>query len=148
MNCQQVFMLLALFYRPGNGFSLVDFEPKNSTIETRSQFHQHFTPAFFVWKYSEAFLFLQFGFVIFWHKNIGAKAAGKMLMNWLQGRTIRQNELSCRCLLAKLRLATFQQIVRIDVQSDCKRSCLQKQKMFHWKREVQYSRILEHFGPG
>ncbi len=27
-----------------------------------------------------AFLWLQFGFVIFWHKNIGAKAACKILM--------------------------------------------------------------------
>jgi len=29
-----------------------------------------------------AFLFLQFDFVIFWQKNIGAKTAGKMLMEF------------------------------------------------------------------
>ncbi len=33
-----------------------------------------------------AFLELQFGFVIFWHKNIGAKAAYKMLMKLTTGR--------------------------------------------------------------
>jgi len=31
----------------------------------------------------EAFLYLQFGFVIFWQKNITAKAARKMLMKLL-----------------------------------------------------------------
>jgi len=31
-----------------------------------------------------AFLWLQFGFLIFWHKNIGAKAAGKMLVKLTQ----------------------------------------------------------------
>jgi hypothetical protein len=32
-----------------------------------------------------AFLHLQFGFVIFWQKNISAKAARKMLMKWTPG---------------------------------------------------------------
>jgi len=35
----------------------------------------------------EAFFYLKFGFVIFWQKNISAKAAHKMLMKW----TIRVN---------------------------------------------------------
>jgi len=32
-----------------------------------------------------AFLYLQFGFVIFWQKNIGSKAARKMLMKLTPG---------------------------------------------------------------
>jgi len=32
-----------------------------------------------------AFLYLQFGFVIFWRKNIGAKAARKMWMKLFIG---------------------------------------------------------------
>jgi len=32
-----------------------------------------------------AFLLLQFDFVFFWHKNIGAKAASKMLMKLTTG---------------------------------------------------------------
>jgi len=31
------------------------------------------------------FLFIQFGFVVFWQKNIGAKAAHKMLMKLTKG---------------------------------------------------------------
>jgi len=30
--------------------------------------------------FCSAFLYLQFGFVIFWHKNIGAKTARKVLV--------------------------------------------------------------------
>jgi len=48
---------------------------------TRCQFHQHFTRAFFVQKcFFAAFLLLQFGFDFFWPKNIGKKAACKILM--------------------------------------------------------------------
>jgi len=35
-----------------------------------------------------AFLYLQFGFVIFWHKNIGAKAARKMLVKLTTGHLV------------------------------------------------------------
>jgi len=35
--------------------------------------------------FCEAFLYLQFGFVIYWQKNIGAKAAHKMLMKLTTG---------------------------------------------------------------
>jgi len=51
-------------------------------IDYRCQFQQHFTRAFFNWKCfgHTAFLYLHFGFVIFWRKNIGAKAARKMML--------------------------------------------------------------------
>jgi len=60
-----------------------------------SKFHQHFTQAFFVPKcFAQLFFLVTFwlcnfllkeyrrksGFVIFWRKNFGAKAARKMLM--------------------------------------------------------------------
>ncbi len=46
----------------------------------RCKFHQHFTSAFCMKVLCAAFLLLQFGFVIFWRKNIGAKAACKIVM--------------------------------------------------------------------
>jgi len=39
-----------------------------------------------------AFLLLQFGFVSFWWKNIGAKGAHKMLMKLTIGQRIRSSE--------------------------------------------------------
>ncbi len=47
---------------------------------SRCRFHQHFTSRFFKQKFFSAFLCLQFGFVAFSQKNIGAKAARKMLV--------------------------------------------------------------------
>jgi len=38
-----------------------------------------------------AFLYLCFGFVIFWRKNIGAKVASKMLMKLKPARFSRAN---------------------------------------------------------
>jgi hypothetical protein len=40
---------------------------------------------FLIKVFCTAFLKLQFGFVIFWYKNIGAKAACKMLMKLTTG---------------------------------------------------------------
>jgi len=37
---------------------------------------------------SAAFLLLQFGFIIFWQKNIGKKAACKMLLTLTTGKII------------------------------------------------------------
>ena len=34
MNCHQIFIFLVVFFGRGNGFSLVEFQPKNSTLET------------------------------------------------------------------------------------------------------------------
>ena len=46
------------------------------------QVHQHFTTSFFCTKVScAAFICLQFVFVLCWQKEIGAKAARKMLVN-------------------------------------------------------------------
>jgi hypothetical protein len=36
-----------------------------------------------------AFLYLQIGFEFFWHKNVGAKAARKMLMKCSTGQVIK-----------------------------------------------------------
>jgi hypothetical protein len=48
---------------------------------TWCQFHQCFTNSFFVQKFfCAAFMWLQFGFVIFWRKDFGTKAAHKMLV--------------------------------------------------------------------
>jgi len=50
--------------------------------ETWCHFNQPFTHAFYA-----AFLLLQFGFEFFRQKNIGAKAARKMLMKLTLGAT-------------------------------------------------------------
>jgi len=57
---------------------------------SRCQFYQHLKSSFFVWKcFCSAFLYLQFGFVTFWQKNIGTKAALKKVgWNWLQGSCV------------------------------------------------------------
>ncbi len=44
------------------------------------QFHQYFASSFFIACFCAAFMCLQFGFVIFWQKDFGAKAAHKMLV--------------------------------------------------------------------
>ncbi len=50
-------------------------------LQIRCQFPQHFTSRFFCKKvFWAAFFNLQFGFIIFWQKNIGTKVAHKMLM--------------------------------------------------------------------
>ncbi len=47
----------------------------------RCQFHQYFMSSVFCTKaFCAAFLCLQFGFVIFWRKDFGTKAAHKMLV--------------------------------------------------------------------
>ena len=51
-------------------------------------------------------------------------------------RRVRRVELSGQRLSSKLRLATFRQIVRTDLQSVGQRSCFQAQQVFHWKRKV------------
>ncbi len=52
-----------------------------ATVDTGCQFHQFITSSFFVRKFfCTAFMCLQFGFVIFWQKDFGAKAAHKMLV--------------------------------------------------------------------
>ena len=49
--------------------------------ETMCQFHQHFMSSFFCTKvFWAAFLYLRLRFVFFWRKDIGAKAACKMLV--------------------------------------------------------------------
>ncbi len=50
------------------------------------QFHQHFICIFFIQKcFSKFFSSLQFGFLIFWQKNIGKKATRKMLVKLTTG---------------------------------------------------------------
>jgi len=52
---------------------------------SRCQFHQHFMGSFFMRKcFLKLLLFLQFAFVIFWQKIIGAKAVCIMLMKLSQ----------------------------------------------------------------
>ncbi len=65
-------------------------KPVTTTLQQveRSQvlIHQQFISSFFVQKcLAKLFLYLQFGFVIFWQKNIGAKAASKMLVKLTTG---------------------------------------------------------------
>jgi len=50
------------------------------------KFQQHFTSSFFVQEFfSQLFLYFQFGFVIFWQKNIDLKVVSKMLMKLRPG---------------------------------------------------------------
>jgi hypothetical protein len=51
-----------------------------ATVITRCQFHQHFTCAFFVQKCLRSFSLVTVWLCNFWSKEIGAKAAHKMLM--------------------------------------------------------------------
>jgi len=55
-----------------------------SEIDLRCQFHQHTKVL------CTAFLYLQFDFVIFWQKNISAKATRKMLMKLTIGGQFHQ----------------------------------------------------------
>jgi hypothetical protein len=53
----------------------------------RCQFHQYFTSSFFTIKFfCAAFICLQFGFLIFWRKDFGAKADHKMLVKLTTGQ--------------------------------------------------------------
>ncbi len=65
-----------------------------STVEcflTKFQFHQHFMRDFFHMKAScAAFLYLNFRFVLSWHKNIGAKDALKILVKLTTGVVIHK----------------------------------------------------------
>ncbi len=63
-----------------------DCGKKFYNIGPRCQFHKHFTSSFFVQKFFyAAFMCLQFGFVIFWRKDFGTKAAYKMLVKLMAG---------------------------------------------------------------
>ena len=73
----------------------------------RCQFHKYFTLDFFCTQvFCEAFLYLQFGFVFFWHKEIGAKAARKMLVKLTTDRSDRTG-------VANTWLAPWEEKVRV-----------------------------------
>ncbi len=89
-------------YRPRlpDFFLLSDFQSYKTFLfvfEGWCQLYQYFMSSFFVWKfYCEAFMCLQFGFVIFWRKEFGAKGAHKMLVKlrpgfWIYPHTTHQN---------------------------------------------------------
>jgi len=61
-------------------FTMVDWLPGVNFINI---LHWNFLYKIVLWRFS----LLQFGFVVFWHKNIGAKAARKMLMKLTTGHT-------------------------------------------------------------
>jgi len=57
-------------------------------VDGRSQFHQHFTCAFFEQKRNEQhFSSYSLAFIIFWQKDIGEKSARKMLVKLRPGIT-------------------------------------------------------------
>jgi hypothetical protein len=51
------------------------------------QFHQYFT-TFYTKVFFEAFICLQFGFLIFWQKDFSTKAAHKMLVKLAPGANV------------------------------------------------------------
>ncbi len=55
---------------------------KSAAVHSYRELHQHFTNNFIncTIVFSEAFFYVQFGFVIFWQQNTVAKAACKMLV--------------------------------------------------------------------
>jgi len=67
MYVQRIFRDNRFAFRPGVNFINILFEP------------------FCTKGLCTAFLYLQFGFVIFWPKNIGAKATPKMLIKLTTG---------------------------------------------------------------
>ena len=55
-------------------------------LATSGQFHQYFKSCFFCMKvFWVLIIYIQFGFVIFWRKEIGTKAACKMLVRLKTG---------------------------------------------------------------
>ena len=57
------------------------------------QFHKYFSSSFFCTKvFCTAFLCLQFGFVIFWQKEISAKAVRKLLVKLAKGGSLLRSE--------------------------------------------------------
>ncbi len=57
----------------------------NYFVQIRCRFHKHFTGDFLYVSVFAAFLKLQFNFVIFWCKDIGAQAPPKMLVTLIPG---------------------------------------------------------------
>jgi hypothetical protein len=64
------------------GFEKMEsFLREYKSLQVNRQFHQYFMSSSFIWKFfCAAFMILQFGFVIFWQKDFGTKAAHKMLV--------------------------------------------------------------------
>ncbi len=61
---------------------------KRCHFETGGWFHQHFTRAFFVQKYSVQLSLITFKLCNFWCQNIGAKCERKMLMKFTPVRLL------------------------------------------------------------
>jgi len=59
----------------------------------RCQFHQHFTLTFFVQKcFAQLYSYYSLVLGFFWRKDIGEKAARKMLMKLTIGKKKKKNE--------------------------------------------------------
>ncbi len=72
------------------------------------QFYQHFSNSFLCKSCFFAFMSLQFGFVIFWHKKIGTKAARKMLVKLTTG--VNFINILHKSFLYKSKLSSFSQV--------------------------------------
>jgi hypothetical protein len=106
-----------------SGFFVVDFKDDFPTLfcpfffPSWGQCHQHFTHGFFIQK--SRYLYLHFKLVLFWNKNIGAKAALQMLVKL----TPRVNFISkfthsiCLCNIFAAQLLFHQQFLDIDFTS-------------------------------
>jgi len=68
---------------------------RKNTLRLKVLISPTFGEQFFAQNYiTVAFLYLQFGFVIFWQKNIGAKASRKMFMKLTSGLLFNKNVMS------------------------------------------------------
>ena len=57
----------------------------DNNIDTKCQFHIFYEQLFHLKVFGAALVCLQFGFVIFWRKDFGIKAAHKMLVKLKPG---------------------------------------------------------------
>jgi hypothetical protein len=88
-----------------------------------------------------AFKCLQFGFVIFWQKDLGAKAAHKMLVKLTPGRLLQSNFI-LNCLCSKcyinfmrrnhLKSATSPSKMKLDLM------CFNSGNIF-WRHDIQHN---------
>ncbi len=75
------------------------FVQQSDQHKSTGQFQKHFTLAFLYKSASCSFLQLHFGFVIFWHDEIGAKVACKIMMKLTPG--VNFTKVFCELFLYK-----------------------------------------------
>jgi hypothetical protein len=66
--------------------------PRSECVKKLSISPTLYKQLFHTKEFCKSFLYLQFDFVIFWQKNIGAKASSKVLVKFAQGKKSSQSD--------------------------------------------------------